>query len=134
VEALVCDAVWVLLVLPDGSGWTYDSFGIQTGAAIVGRHAGGSVEEGAVGTFAAVVGLDAGLLVSDGMADLGTAEGGWLAGWCWMFEQFVATLGQSGLLDWTVFADFWILINSVWTVLYAVTVDLLVQRAECYAR
>jgi hypothetical protein len=28
VEALVCDTVWVLLVLPGGTGWAYDTLGI----------------------------------------------------------------------------------------------------------
>jgi hypothetical protein len=77
--------------------------------------------------LAAIIRLDTGLLGSYSVANLGTAECCWLAFSLWVFEEFIAALGQSGLLDWTFLADLWIFIDTVWTVLLTVAEDLVVK-------
>jgi hypothetical protein len=134
VQTLMFNAVWVDWILPDGTGQSEVTSSIDAVAVIVGGDAGCSVEESTMCALAAVRSLDTLADRSDGVADLRTAESLRVAVWFWMFKEWIAALDEMSLFDWTVLADFWILIDAVWTVNFTVTVDLLVQRAQGYAR
>jgi hypothetical protein len=44
-----------------------------------------------------------------------------------MFKDWIPAFDDLGLADWSVCAYFWILIDAVWTIDLAVTVDLLIE-------
>jgi len=123
----VFDAVWVNGILPGGTCGTNDSLSVQTVAVVVCGDTGGAVEQSSVSTFAAVLSCDTGTLRLDGVTDLGTAEGGFDTVLCWMFKDWIKACYNVCLVDWSVCAHFWILIDTVWTVYFTIAVNSLVE-------
>jgi hypothetical protein len=133
VQTTVLNAFWILGILPNAASLANLTFFVRALAAVLSGDTGSAVEGGTVRAVAAILGLDAVAGGAHGVADMGAAERSWVAVLLGVLEEWVAALLDCWSLMWTVLADLWILVNAIWTVLLTVTVDLLVQRAECHA-
>jgi hypothetical protein len=80
-----------------------------------------------VGTFATVFGLDAFSFSLDRVTDVSSAECCWVAVGFWVFICGITAFVNWYLGCWSILADFWIFINTVWAIFVSVAVDLAVQ-------
>jgi len=63
------------------------------------------------------------------MTDSCSVEGGWVAVWFWVFKHCVRAFRRGVLvLSWdSAVTDFWLFVDSVGAVLFAVTVDVVIE-------
>jgi hypothetical protein len=133
VQTAMLNAFWISGVLPSAASLADLALFISAFAAVLGGDAGSAVERSAVRAVAAVISLDAGAGGAHGVTNVCTTERCRVAVLCGVLEQRVAALLDERCLMRTVLADRWILINTVWAILFTVAIDLLVQRAERHA-